>query len=52
MILDRVSSGQNVPTDVNVVIEIQHRFYGPVNEDAGGTVLGMTRGANVGLGFR
>jgi hypothetical protein len=34
------------------VIEIQHRFYGPVDEDPGGTVLGITEGANVGLGFR
>jgi hypothetical protein len=36
----------------SVVIEIQHRFYGPVAEDPGGTILGMTKGANVGLGFR
>ncbi|UCH77891.1 MAG: hypothetical protein JSU81_09220 [Candidatus Coatesbacteria bacterium] len=34
------------------VIEIQHRFYGPLDEDPGGTVLGLTEGANVGLGFR
>jgi hypothetical protein len=36
----------------SVVIEIQHRFYGPVSKDPGGTILGMTEGANVGLGLR
>ena len=36
----------------SATIEIQHRFYGPVDEDPGGTVLGLTEGANVGLGFR
>lgn len=38
--------------DKSVVIEIQHRFYGPVSEDPAGTLLGVTEGANVGLGFR
>ncbi len=36
----------------NAVIEIQHRFYGPVADEPAGTVLGMAKGANVGLGFR
>ena len=36
----------------NAVIEIQHRFYGTVGDDPAGTILGMTEGANVHLGFR
>ncbi len=36
----------------NAVIDIQHRFYGPVGDDPVGTVLGMAGGANVHLGFR
>jgi hypothetical protein len=36
----------------NAVIDIQHRFYGTVGDDPVGTVLGMTGGANVHLGFR
>lgn len=36
----------------NAVIDIQHRFYGPVGDDPVGTVFGMAGGANVHLGFR
>ncbi|MEE9457195.1 MAG: DUF5777 family beta-barrel protein [bacterium] len=36
----------------NGVIELQHRFKGPVDYDPAGTILGMKGGANVHLGFR
>lgn len=45
----------DVPTAVepgNGVVDIRHRFYGPVDDDPLGTFLGMTDGADVGLGFR
>jgi hypothetical protein len=36
----------------NGVIELQHRFYGAIGDDPAGTILGMTEGADVHLGFR
>ncbi|MGD8717907.1 MAG: DUF5777 family beta-barrel protein [Candidatus Zixiibacteriota bacterium] len=45
----------DVPTAVEArdgVLDIRHRFYGAVDEDPAGTLLGITEGANVGLGFR
>jgi hypothetical protein len=36
----------------NAVIDVQHRFYGPVDREPLGTVFGMTQGANVHLGLR
>jgi hypothetical protein len=45
----------DVPTSVETgdgVLDIRHRFYGAVDDDPVGTFLGMTEGANVGLGFR
>jgi hypothetical protein len=36
----------------NAVVDVQHRFYGPVDDDSLGTVFGMAAGANVHLGLR